>query len=213
MRTGQQALPPTISAPRCGGARADSILSSTLVHPGPRDDLGTASAVTTVPAPDLVLRRADDDLWVATADGEYAGLVTRRPDGFEVHDRFSRPVTVVAVLDHARRHLAAPPGRPADRRDGPHTRRRPAGRGIRPRARGTVVSTREDSTMATGTVKWFNAEKGFGFIAPSDGTADVFAHYSEIQSSGYRSLEENQSVSFDVTQGPKGPQAANIQAL
>ncbi|MGN0110547.1 MAG: cold-shock protein, partial [Cellulosimicrobium funkei] len=49
--------------------------------------------------------------------------------------------------------------------------------------------------MATGTVKWFNAEKGFGFIAPSDGTADVFAHYSEIQSSGYRSLEENQSVS------------------
>ncbi|MFI2703962.1 cold-shock protein [Cellulosimicrobium composti] len=67
--------------------------------------------------------------------------------------------------------------------------------------------------MATGTVKWFNAEKGFGFIAPSDGTADVFAHYSEIQSSGYRTLEENQSVSFEVTQGPKGPQAANIQAL
>jgi cold shock protein len=67
--------------------------------------------------------------------------------------------------------------------------------------------------MATGTVKWFNAEKGFGFIAPSDGSGDVFAHYSEIAATGFRSLEENQSVSFDVTQGPKGPQATNIQPL
>ena len=67
--------------------------------------------------------------------------------------------------------------------------------------------------MATGTVKWFNAEKGFGFIAPDEGGADVFAHYSAITSSGYRSLEENQKVEFDVTQGPKGPQAANITPL
>lgn len=67
--------------------------------------------------------------------------------------------------------------------------------------------------MATGTVKWFNAEKGFGFIAPEDGSADVFAHYSEISGSGYRSLDENQKVEFDVTQGPKGPQASNIRAL
>ena len=65
----------------------------------------------------------------------------------------------------------------------------------------------------SGTVKWFNSEKGFGFIAPDEGGADVFAHYSAIQSGGYRSLEENQSVSFDVTQGPKGPQATNIQPL
>ena len=64
--------------------------------------------------------------------------------------------------------------------------------------------------MATGTVKWFNAEKGFGFIATDEGGADVFVHYSAITSSGYRSLEENQRVTFDVTQGPKGPQAANV---
>jgi CspA family cold shock protein len=67
--------------------------------------------------------------------------------------------------------------------------------------------------MATGTVKWFNADKGFGFIAPDDGSEDVFAHFSAIQSSGYRSLEENQKVEFDVEQGQKGLQAANIRPL
>lgn len=67
--------------------------------------------------------------------------------------------------------------------------------------------------MATGTVKWFNAEKGFGFIAPDDGGDDVFAHYSSIQASGYRSLEENQKVEFDVEQGQKGLQATNITPL
>ncbi len=64
--------------------------------------------------------------------------------------------------------------------------------------------------MVNGTVKWFNAEKGFGFIAPEDGSADVFVHFSAIASSGYRSLEENQKVTFDVTQGQKGPQAENV---
>lgn len=67
--------------------------------------------------------------------------------------------------------------------------------------------------MATGTVKWFNAEKGFGFIAPDNGGPDVFAHYSAIEATGYRSLEENQKVEFDVTQGAKGPQASNIRAI
>lgn len=67
--------------------------------------------------------------------------------------------------------------------------------------------------MATGTVKWFNAEKGFGFIAPDNGGPDVFAHYSAIDASGYRSLEENQKVEFDVTQGAKGPQASNIRPI
>jgi len=77
----------------------------------------------------------------------------------------------------------------------------------------SVRILREESIMPVGTVKWFNAEKGFGFIAPDDGGPDVFAHYSAIATSGYRSLEENQKVQFDVTQGPKGPQASNITPL
>jgi CspA family cold shock protein len=67
--------------------------------------------------------------------------------------------------------------------------------------------------MAQGTVKWFNAEKGFGFIAPDDGSADVFVHYSAIESSGYRSLEENQRVDYQTTRGPKGPQAEQVRPL
>jgi cold shock protein len=64
-----------------------------------------------------------------------------------------------------------------------------------------------------GTVKWFNSEKGFGFIAPDEGGADVFVHYSAIQSSGYRALEENQRVEFEITQGQKGPQADSVRPV
>ena len=67
--------------------------------------------------------------------------------------------------------------------------------------------------MATGTVKWFNDAKGFGFITPEDGGADLFAHFSEIQSAGFKSLAEGQKVSFDVTPGKKGMQASNIKPL
>jgi cold shock protein len=82
------------------------------------------------------------------------------------------------------------------------------------RARRTdPASSKEKQHMAQGTVKWFNADKGFGFIAPDDGTADVFVHFSAIESTGYRSLEENQKVEYSVTQGPKGPQAAQVRAL
>ena len=64
--------------------------------------------------------------------------------------------------------------------------------------------------MSFGTVKWFNDAKGFGFIAPEDGSADVFVHYSAISAKGFRSLQEGQRVSFEVVQGPKGSQAANV---
>jgi cold shock protein len=67
--------------------------------------------------------------------------------------------------------------------------------------------------MAQGTVKWFNAEKGFGFISPDGGDPDVFVHHSQIQIDGYRSLDENQRVEFQVTQGPKGPQAEAVRPV
>jgi CspA family cold shock protein len=67
-----------------------------------------------------------------------------------------------------------------------------------------------ENSMTQGTVKWFNSEKGFGFIAPDGGAEDVFVHYSEIQGSGYRSLEENQRVQFEVGQGAMGPQATGV---
>ncbi|MCW2779171.1 MAG: cold-shock protein [Frankiales bacterium] len=70
-----------------------------------------------------------------------------------------------------------------------------------------------DTHMAQGAVKWFNAEKGFGFIAVDGGGADVFVHYSAIQSDGYRSLDEGQRVEFEITQGQKGPQADAVRPI
>jgi cold shock protein len=67
--------------------------------------------------------------------------------------------------------------------------------------------------MPEGTVKWFNADKGFGFIAPADGGEDLFVHFSAIQMQGYKALEEGQRVSFEVGQGQKGPQAQNVMPV
>jgi CspA family cold shock protein len=79
---------------------------------------------------------------------------------------------------------------------------------------GTVPQYRQkEKIMAQGTVKWFNSEKGFGFIEQDNGGADVFVHFSAIQGNGYKSLDENQKVEFDVNQGPKGPQADNVRAI
>ena len=67
--------------------------------------------------------------------------------------------------------------------------------------------------MATGTVKWFNGEKGYGFITPEDGSKDLFVHYSAIQGEGYKSLNEGQKVEYEATQGQKGPQASNVRVI
>jgi cold shock protein len=67
--------------------------------------------------------------------------------------------------------------------------------------------------MAQGTVKWFNAEKGFGFISVDDNGGDVFVHFTAIKADGYRSLEENQRVEFDITRGPKGMQAESVRVI
>jgi CspA family cold shock protein len=92
------------------------------------------------------------------------------------------------------------------------------GNGVRPEvtlgfARCGFPTAIGEVNVAQGVVKWFNAEKGFGFIAPDGGAPDVFVHYSAIQSDGYRSLDENQRVEFDVTQGQKGPQAENVRPV
>src|SRR6266850_2451002 len=83
------------------------------------------------------------------------------------------------------------------------------GSGQRPVAQ----STRQGESMATGTVKWFNDAKGYGFITPDDGSEDLFAHFSAINMAGFKTLKEGQKVSFDVVQGPKGKQASNIQKV
>lgn len=76
-----------------------------------------------------------------------------------------------------------------------------------------TTSRKDTHDMAQGTVKWFNAEKGYGFIAQDGGGDDVFVHFSAIQSDGYRSLEEAQRVEFEITQGPKGPQAESVRPV
>jgi CspA family cold shock protein len=82
------------------------------------------------------------------------------------------------------------------------------GAGTRP----PIIYLEEFLEMATGTVKWFNDAKGFGFITPDGGGEDLFAHFSAINMPGFKTLKEGQKVSFEVTQGPKGKQASNIQS-
>jgi len=79
-------------------------------------------------------------------------------------------------------------------------------------AGGSPAFSKGNVHMANGTVKWFNDAKGFGFVTPDDGSEDLFAHFSAINMSGFKSLKEGQKVTFEVVQGPKGKQASNIQA-
>jgi CspA family cold shock protein len=77
----------------------------------------------------------------------------------------------------------------------------------------THAARNDDMTTQTGTVKWFNESKGFGFITPDDGGKDLFAHFKEIQGNGFKTLNENQRVEYEVAQGPKGPQATRIRTI
>jgi CspA family cold shock protein len=93
------------------------------------------------------------------------------------------------------------------------TKRRCSKTASRPAARAAGTTFMRERNMAQGTVKWFNAEKGFGFITVDGGGADVFVHFSAIQTSGYRTLEENQRVEFEIAQGQKGPQAEQVRPI
>lgn len=166
-------------------------------------------------APAMSWRHVDDDVYVAHLGDQYAGFVEVTARGFAAHSgrgehlgtHDSRDAAVAAVEASA---LSTPAPTTATRR----RLRRP----LRIRRRGTHgrfggPNNRRKDTMATGTVKWFNTEKGYGFIAPDDGSADLFAHYSAITGNGFKELREAQKVEFDAERGPKGMQAANIRAL
>lgn len=180
-----------------------------------------AAASHAADATALDWRQADDEVVVATRRGEFAGFVTLAGVRYEAHDRlarilgsFSDPFEARDALEsHALDTDGILPSRALPECP-PHSLHRPR----RPR-RGHAVRTRgpkqrkKDTDMATGTVKWFDSEKGFGFIAADDGSDDVFAHFSAITGGGYRSLTDGQKVEYDAERGPKGLQAANIRPL
>jgi cold shock CspA family protein len=151
----------------------------------------------------------------ATVEGEFAGYIAGADNPFLLHGPHAEPLGSFASLRTAQAALRPllPPRRVrASRRN--HTQNpRTGAAGAVTRAAIGGPTTRRNTDMATGTVKWFNSDKGFGFIAPSDGSADVFAHFSAITGSGRRDLFEGQQVEFDTERGQKGLQATNIRAL
>ena len=159
----------------------------------------------------LTWRQADDDVYAATLMSEYAGFIDTTPLGIRAQGARGEHLGFHATLDDARAAVEASVDSPLPT---------PAPVTLRPRRirrRGTPVRSggpknRKD-TMATGAVKWFNSEKGYGFIAPDDGSADLFAHFSAITGEGFKELREDQKVEFDAERGPKGMQAANIRPL
>jgi cold shock CspA family protein len=165
------------------------------------------------PADALDWRQADDGVFVATSAGEYAGFIDLTGSGAHAHSARGTDLGLHADIAAARAAVAASASpTPAFARSARHHRP------LRIRRRGTHgrpggPKNRRKDTMATGTVKWFNSEKGYGFIAPDDGSADLFAHFSAIAGSGFKELREDQKVEFDAERGPKGMQAANIRPL
>ncbi|TDN92445.1 cold shock CspA family protein [Microbacterium sp. BK668] len=159
-------------------------------------------------------RQADHDVFVATLVGEYAGFVDITADGARAQDARGCDLGLHESADAARAAVEASVLRMAHA----GTRPAPLDRPRRMRRRGTPgrhhgPKSRRKDTMATGTVKWFNSEKGYGFIAPDDGSNDLFAHFSAITGNGFKELREDQKVEFDAERGPKGMQAANIRPL
>jgi len=184
------------------------------------------------PSQELHWRDADVDVRVATSAGEYAGYVVVELDGAAAfgargqdlghHDSARDAEAAVAASATIGLVAARPAGAEGHVLSAPHSvaslhesvparARRRFRRGAQGRANGPI--NRKKKHMATGTVKWFNSEKGFGFIAPDDGSDDLFAHFSAISGSGFKELRENQKVEFDAERGPKGMQAANIRPL
>jgi len=166
-----------------------------------------------IPAVDW--RPAADDVYVAGRAGEYAGFVGVTDRGYEARGGRGENLGLHASRDAAMAAVAASvcpsPELPARERRRSHRPRRSLRRGTPGRSGGP--NNRRKDTMATGTVKWFNSEKGYGFIAPDDGSADLFAHFSAIEGNGFKELREAQKVEFDAERGPKGMQAANIRPL
>ncbi len=145
------------------------------------------------------------------ADSSYAGFVGAIPEGFEAQGARGEDLGIHDSVDEAQSAVDAHRVRtalPASRAPRPIRTRRIGAHG-----RTSGPKRKRKNTMATGTVKWFNSEKGYGFIAPDDGSADLFAHFSAIQGNGFKELQEAQKVEFDAEQGPKGMQAANIRPL
>jgi len=171
--------------------------------------------LTLSPSPTILhWRQAADDVYVATVAGEYAGFVAATADGYEACGALGIPLGLYDTHEVAKAAVAASATLPAL----PPAHLVRAVRPLRTRRSGTPGRLRgprrkRKDTMATGTVKWFNSEKGYGFIAPDDGTADLFAHFSAITGDGFKELREDQKVEFDTERGPKGMQAANIRAL
>lgn len=159
----------------------------------------------------LSRQRACDDVVVATRAGELAGFLCTGSHGRDVQDRLGTRVSSASTGATARRARERHPHRPA----GASAPALPTATAVgNPTIVAShVVTISKENTMATGIVKWFNPDKGFGFIAPDDGTPDVFAHYTQIAGTGHRNLTDGQAVEFDIEKGDRGPAATNIRGI